>query len=135
MRGGGVRGGDAGGREQGARRATCLPVGGACWHRLPAPHYSRLPSTFRYELCAQYGLYLVDEANYETHGFDPGLHNNPVVPASNPLWLNAIVERGTRMLERDKNMPAIIVWSLGNEAGYGPGAGRKAGRSGGLGAG
>jgi len=83
---------------------------------------SHYPNAVRwYELCAAYGLYLVDEANLETHGFDPGLHNDAVVPASNPLWLAAIVERGTRMVERDKNMPAVIVWSLGNEAGYGPG--------------
>ena len=75
----------------------------------------------RYDLCSRYGLYLVDEANLETHGFDPGLRNNPVVPASNPQWLNAIVERGSRMVERDKNSPAVIIWSLGNEAGYGPG--------------
>jgi beta-galactosidase len=84
---------------------------------------SHYPNAVRwYELCAAYGLYLVDEANLETHGFDPGLHNDAVVPASNPLWLAAIVERGLRMVERDKNMPAVIVWSLGNEAGYGPGA-------------
>ena len=82
---------------------------------------------FRYELCAQYGLYMMDEANLETHGFDPGLSNNAVVPASNPTWLNAIVERGVRMVERDKNMPAVIVWSLGNEAGYGPGERRRGG--------
>ena len=75
----------------------------------------------RYELCNQYGLYLVDEANVETHGFDPALNNNRVVPANNPLWLHAIVDRGMRMLERDKNHPSIIIWSLGNEAGYGPG--------------
>ena len=43
------------------------------------------------------------------------------MPASNPQWLNAVVERGARMVERDKNSPAVIVWSLGNEAGYGPG--------------
>ena len=83
---------------------------------------SHYPNAVRwYELCAAYGLYLVDEANLETHGFDPGLHNDAVVPASNPLWMAAIVERGMRMVERDKNMPAVIVWSLGNEAGYGPG--------------
>ena len=79
------------------------------------------PKINRYDLCSRYGLYLVDEANLETHGFDPGLRNNPVVPASNPQWLNAVVERGARMVERDKNSPAVIVWSLGNEAGYGPG--------------
>ncbi len=74
----------------------------------------------RYELCSQLGIYLLDEANFETHGFDPTLHNNSIVPASNPLWLHSIVDRGVRMVERDKNHPAIIIWSLGNEAGYGP---------------
>lgn len=74
----------------------------------------------RYELCNQYGIYLLDEANYETHGFDPTLHNNAIVPANNPLWLHSIVDRGVRMVERDKNQPSVIIWSLGNEAGYGP---------------
>ncbi|CAL8464023.1 g3558 [Coccomyxa elongata] len=81
-------------------------------------HYPNAPRW--YELCNQYGLYLVDEANVETHGFDPALTNNRVVPANNPLWLHAILDRGMRMLERDKNHPSIIIWSLGNEAGYGP---------------
>ena len=75
----------------------------------------------RYELCNQYGLYLMDEANVETHGFDPALNNNRVVPAQNPIWMHAIIDRGMRMLERDKNFPSIIIWSLGNESGYGPG--------------
>ena len=75
----------------------------------------------RYELCNQYGLYLMDEANVETHGFDPALNNNRVVPAQNPIWMHAIIDRGMRMLERDKNYPSIIIWSLGNESGYGPG--------------
>ena len=57
----------------------------------------------------------------ETHGFDPALNNNRVVPAQNPIWMHAIIDRGMRMLERDKNFPAIIIWSLGNESGYGPG--------------
>ena len=39
----------------------------------------------------------------------------------NPLWMAAIVDRGLRMLERDKNQPSVIIWSLGNESGYGPG--------------
>lgn len=78
----------------------------------------------RYELCTQYGLYLMDEANVETHGFDPALNNNRVVPAQNPIWMHAIIDRGMRMLERDKNFPSIIIWSLGNESGYGPGPSR-----------
>ncbi|CAL5226900.1 g9773 [Coccomyxa viridis] len=82
---------------------------------------SHYPNCHRwYELCTQYGLYLMDEANVETHGFDPALNNNRVVPAQNPIWMHAIIDRGMRMLERDKNFPAIIIWSLGNESGYGP---------------
>lgn len=79
-----------------------------------------LRSPCRYELCNRYGLYVMDEANVETHGFDPALNNNEVVPANSPEWFNAIVDRGIRMLERDKNHPCIIIWSLGNESGYGP---------------
>ena len=74
----------------------------------------------RYELCNEHGIYLMDEANCETHGFDPALHNNAVVPASNPLWTHAFLDRAINMCERDKNQPSIIMWSLGNESGYGP---------------
>ncbi|PRW56286.1 Beta-galactosidase isoform A [Chlorella sorokiniana] len=80
-------------------------------------HYPNHP--LWYELCAKLGLYVVDEANVETHGFDPALCNNHLNPACSPLWLNAIVDRGVRMFERDKNSPAILLWSLGNESGYG----------------
>ena len=74
----------------------------------------------RYELCNEHGIYLMDEANVETHGFDPALRNNAVVPASNPLWTHAMLDRVINMVERDKNQPSIIIWSLGNESGYGP---------------
>ncbi|KAK9808191.1 hypothetical protein WJX73_006921 [Symbiochloris irregularis] len=73
-----------------------------------------------YELCNEHGIYLMDEANIETHGFDPALHNNLVVPSSNPLWCHAMLDRVINMVERDKNQPSIIIWSLGNESGYGP---------------
>ncbi|MGB1253495.1 MAG: glycoside hydrolase family 2 TIM barrel-domain containing protein [Candidatus Promineifilaceae bacterium] len=65
-----------------------------------------------YELCDEYGLYLVDEANIETHGAYNKLNNNP-------YWTNAFVERIKRMVQRDKNHPSIIMWSLGNESGHG----------------
>ncbi|MGD9100574.1 MAG: glycoside hydrolase family 2 TIM barrel-domain containing protein, partial [Anaerolineae bacterium] len=66
-----------------------------------------------YDLCDQYGLYVMDEANIESHGVWDLL-------AKNPEWETAFVERVARMVERDKNHPCVIAWSLGNESGYGP---------------
>ena len=66
-----------------------------------------------YDLCDQYGIYLIDEANIESHGVWDRL-------AKDPEWKTAFMERGTRMVERDKNHPSVIIWSLGNESGYGP---------------
>jgi len=75
-------------------------------------HYPNHPVW--YELCDQYGLYVVDEANVETHG------QFPMCRLSNdPSWLNAYMRRMTRMVDRDKNHPSIIIWSLGNESGIG----------------
>ncbi len=66
-----------------------------------------------YELCDEYGIYLIDEANLETHGVG-GYFSNQAT------WHTAFVERAIRMVERDKNHPSVIFWSLGNEAGCGP---------------
>ena len=66
-----------------------------------------------YDLCDQYGLYLIDEANVETHGLWDKL-------TKDPAWKAAHVDRAARMVERDKNHPSVIIWSLGNESGYGP---------------
>ena len=66
-----------------------------------------------YDLCDEYGLYLVDEANIEAHAF---LHQL----CRDPRYATQFLERGLRMVERDKNHPSVIVWSLGNESGYGP---------------
>ncbi|MCP4164526.1 MAG: DUF4981 domain-containing protein [Chloroflexi bacterium] len=75
---------------------------------------SHYPNDSRfYNLCDEYGFYVIDEANIETHAAYDKLTNDP-------LWLNAFMERGIRMVERDKNHPCIIMWSLGNESGYGP---------------
>ena len=73
-------------------------------------HYPNDPRW--YELCDWYGLYLFDEANVESHGVWDRL-------AKDPLWEGAFLDRVTRMVERDKNHPSIIAWSLGNESGYG----------------
>ena len=65
-----------------------------------------------YDLCDEYGLYVMDEANLETHGLGGQLSNDP-------SFANAFLERAVRMVERDKNHPSIIFWSLGNESGSG----------------
>ena len=65
-----------------------------------------------YELCDRYGIYLVDEANIESHCFYDQI-------CADGRWLNAFVTRIQRMAERDKNHPSIIIWSLGNESGWG----------------
>ena len=68
-----------------------------------------------YELCDEYGLYLVDEANIESHGMGYGDRSL----AKQPEWGLAHLDRTIRMVERDKNHPSVIIWSLGNEAGDG----------------
>ncbi|EIC83465.1 beta-galactosidase [Serratia sp. M24T3] len=75
-------------------------------------HYPNHP--LWYKLCDRYGLYVVDEANIETHGMQP---MNRL--SDDPQWFNAFSERVTRMVQRDRNHPCIIIWSLGNESGHG----------------
>ncbi len=69
-----------------------------------------------YKLCNKYGLYLIDEANIESHGMG---YDSSTTLATKPEWLNAHIDRTRRMVERDKNHPSVIIWSLGNEAGNG----------------
>lgn len=76
-------------------------------------HYPNHPRW--YELCDEYGLYVVDEANIETHGMFPMGRLS-----RDPLWAGAYMSRFTQMVERDKNHACIIIWSLGNECGHGP---------------
>jgi beta-galactosidase len=84
-------------------------------------HYPNDPLWIK--LCDKYGIYLVDEANIETHGmgaemqawFDKSKH-----PAYLPEWAPAHRDRIRRMVERDKNHPSVILWSMGNECGNGP---------------
>lgn len=77
-------------------------------------HYPNHPKW--YELCDQYGLYVVDEANIESHGMGYDLDKTL---GNKPEWKAAHVARCARMVERDKNHACIITWSLGNEAGNG----------------
>lgn len=65
-----------------------------------------------YDLCDKYGIYLIDEANVETHGYGGGL-------SCDPSWMTAYMERASRMVLRDKNHPSVVIWSLGNESGVG----------------
>ena len=69
-----------------------------------------------YDLCDRYGIYVLDEANIESHGMGYG----PETLAKTPLYARAHLERNSRMVERDRNHPSVIIWSLGNEAGMGP---------------
>lgn len=79
-------------------------------HNINTVRTSHYPNDPRwYKLCDEYGLYVIDEANLETHGADESLGNNA-------NWRPAYVARQTRMVQRDKNHPSIIMWSLGNES-------------------
>ncbi|KAH9697962.1 Lactase [Citrus sinensis] len=79
-------------------------------------HYPQHPRW--YELCDLFGLYMIDEANIETHGFYFSEHLKH--PTMEPSWAAAMMDRVIGMVERDKNHASIICWSLGNEAGHGP---------------
>lgn len=81
-------------------------------------HYPNHP--YWYHLCDKYGLYVIDEANIECHGL-ANFRHLPLrnEPANNPEWTPAFMDRVIRMVERDKNHACVIMWSLGNESGYG----------------
>ncbi len=79
---------------------------------LRTAHYPNDP--YIYELCDEYGLYVMDEADVESHGV-----RKKGVPGDDPMWTDAVVDRMERMVGRDKNHPSIVIWSLGNEAGDG----------------
>lgn len=79
-----------------------------------ASHYPNDP--YWYRLCDKYGLYVIDEANVESHGY--GFEEDSL--GNDPQFKEAILDRVNGMIERDKNHPSIISWSLGNEIGPGP---------------
>ena len=82
-------------------------------HNINAVRCSHYPNDHRfYDLCDELGLYVFDEADIESHAWNNSLCHDP-------RYLGAFVERGARMVQRDKNHASIIVWSLGNESGYG----------------
>ncbi|MEO3946964.1 glycoside hydrolase family 2 TIM barrel-domain containing protein [Gorillibacterium sp. CAU 1737] len=81
-------------------------------------HYPNHP--LWYDLCDEYGLYVIDETNLETHGSwsygQPEQEERDTVPASKPEWTENVLDRCNSMLQRDKNHPSIVIWSLGNES-------------------
>lgn len=80
-------------------------------------HYPPHPAFL--DLCDEYGLWVIDECDLETHGFvEQGWRDNPV---DDDRWTPALLDRAARMVERDKNHPSVVMWSLGNEAGTGRG--------------
>ncbi|MET8962617.1 glycoside hydrolase family 2 TIM barrel-domain containing protein [Streptomyces sp. NPDC004074] len=80
-------------------------------------HYPPHPAFL--ELCDTYGLWVIDECDLETHGFvEQSWRDNPV---DDDRWTPALLDRAARMVERDKNHPSVVIWSLGNEAGTGRG--------------
>ncbi|HPJ78923.1 MAG TPA: glycoside hydrolase family 2 TIM barrel-domain containing protein [Prolixibacteraceae bacterium] len=85
-------------------------------NNINAVRTSHYPQPERWqELCDEYGIYLVDEANIESHGMYYGERSL----AKNPDWEQAHVDRMVRLVQRDKNHPSVIIWSMGNEAGNG----------------
>ena len=102
-------------------------------HNINAVRTAHYPNDPRfYDLCDVYGLYVIDEADLETHGFEHTgnalLGNNPDWVKANsdrgklsddPEWEEAYIDRAKRMVARDKNHPSVIMWSLGNESGFG----------------
>ena len=78
-------------------------------------HYPNDPRF--YELCDKYGIYVVDEADLETHGFAPVGNWHQI--SDDPDWKEAYVDRAAHLYERDKNHGCVVFWSLGNEAGLG----------------
>ena len=77
-------------------------------------HYPDIPEW--YDLCDKYGIYIIDEANIESHGMG---YNPRTTLANNPAWAKAHLDRIERVVERDKNHPCVVIWSMGNEAGDG----------------
>ncbi len=83
-------------------------------HNIDAVRCSHYPNDHRfYDLCDELGFYVIDEADIESHAFLRSLCHDP-------RYRQAFLERGARMVERDKNHACVVAWSLGNESGYGP---------------
>ncbi|MBL4937114.1 DUF4981 domain-containing protein [Clostridium sp. YIM B02515] len=89
-------------------------------HNINAVRTSHYPNqSYWYELCDEYGIYLIDETNLETHGSWQkmgAVKPDWVIPDSKIEWRDIVLDRAASMLERDKNHPSILIWSCGNES-------------------
>ncbi|MCC8106829.1 MAG: DUF4981 domain-containing protein [Clostridiales bacterium] len=91
-------------------------------HNINAIRTSHYPNaSFLYELCDEYGLYLIDETNLESHGtwcayYQGTVGQDYILPCDHEEWLDAMLDRTNSMLQRDKNHPSILIWSCGNES-------------------
>ncbi len=88
-------------------------------HNINAVRTAHYPNQSEwYELCDEYGIYVIDETNLETHGTwgDPLTRKFTAIPGNKKEWTEAVLDRVRSMVERDKNHPSILLWSLGNEA-------------------
>lgn len=119
-------------RLRGVNRHQFHPLKGRVWdeedaraglalmkrHNINAIRTSHYPPDPRLlDLCDELGFWVIDEGDLETHGFEAhGWRGNP---SAGPAWRDALLDRMRRMVERDKNHPCIIAWSLGNESGTG----------------
>lgn len=92
-------------------------------HNINTIRTSHYPNDPRFlDLCDEYGFYVIDEADLECHGISSAEHWRPGAfhtLSTNPAWRAAFVDRAVRMVERDKNHACIVMWSMGNESGYG----------------
>ena len=87
-------------------------------HNINAVRTSHYPDDPKfYDLCDKYGLYVIDEADLECHGF--AIVGDWDRLSKDPSWEDAYVDRMLRMVHRDKNHPCVLMWSLGNESGFG----------------
>lgn len=87
-------------------------------HNVNAVRTSHYPDDPRFlELCDEHGLYVIDEADVECHGMQPA--GNLDALSDDPAWEAAYVDRAERMVRRDRNHPCVVLWSLGNESGFG----------------
>ncbi|MBP5184471.1 MAG: beta-galactosidase, partial [Lachnospiraceae bacterium] len=90
-------------------------------HNINAIRTSHYPNnTYLYDLCDEYGIYVIDETNMETHGtweyHAENWKNEHAIPEDRPEWHDAVIDRANSMFQRDKNHPCILIWSCGNES-------------------